>query len=170
MDPSGRRLRPLGAITRRSATQLSSRRAYASVMARYRSCPAATRARHDAPRARRAQLGDRLGITGIPNLSLDGLAVCVNTPGGEVHADCRLGLEVKLVSREPRQEIRFADARVADHDDCTTKAMTWKDRWGGLPIHGRGRRAFEQIIVLVVLRHCRAPLGTYEQCCTYYEH
>ena len=79
---------------------------------------------------RARSLATDLGITGIPNLSLDGLAVCVNTPGGELHANCRLGLEVKLVSREPRQEIRFADARVADQDDCKRK-RTWKDRWAG---------------------------------------
>jgi hypothetical protein len=46
--------------------------------------------------------------TSVPNLRLDGLAVDVDAPGGELDADCRLGLEVELVASETRENWRMS--------------------------------------------------------------
>ncbi len=52
--------------------------------------------------------------TGVPDLCLDRLAVHRDGARGKLDTNGRLGLEVKLVARETRQQIRLADARVAD--------------------------------------------------------
>ena len=54
----------------------------------------------------------------IPNLSLDCLPLRLNALRRELHPDRRLALEVKLVARETREEVRLTDTRVPDQDNC----------------------------------------------------
>jgi hypothetical protein len=51
---------------------------------------------------------------GVPNLGLDDLAVDLEGAGGELDADGGLGLEAELVLGEAGEEVRLADAGVAD--------------------------------------------------------
>lgn len=52
--------------------------------------------------------------TCVPNLSLDGFALVLDAACGKLDADGRLGLEVKLIASEPRQQIGLANPRVTD--------------------------------------------------------
>ena len=54
----------------------------------------------------------------VPDLCLDGLCVYLDGSRGEFDADCGFGIEVELIACESTEEIRFADARVSDQDDC----------------------------------------------------
>jgi hypothetical protein len=95
------------------------------VMARYRSWPAACAARvrrRSPPAPRPPPPAPRPLRTRVPDLRLDRLGIDGDGARGKLHADGRLRLEVKLVAREPREQIRLADARVADQDHCTRGA------------------------------------------------
>ena len=39
-------------------------------------------------------------LTRVPNLSLDGLVVNLDTSSGKLHTDCGLGLQVELIPGE----------------------------------------------------------------------
>jgi hypothetical protein len=62
--------------------------------------------------------------TSIPNLGLDRFVVALDAPRGEFYADGRLGFEVELVSRKPRQQVTLTDARVSDQHH-------WGEQEGG---------------------------------------
>lgn len=57
----------------------------------------------------------------IPNLSLDCLPLRLNALRSELHPDRGLALQVKLVARETREEVRLSDTRIPDQDNCNTK-------------------------------------------------
>lgn len=50
----------------------------------------------------------------VPDLSLYGFAVHLDAPRGELDTDRRLALQIELIARETREEIRLAHARVSD--------------------------------------------------------
>lgn len=54
-------------------------------------------------------------------LTFDRLGVHLYALRRELHADRGLGLEVELVPREARQQVRLADARVSDQHHCTQR-------------------------------------------------
>lgn len=53
----------------------------------------------------------------VPDLGLDGLGVDGDAAGRELDADGGFAVEVEFVAREAREQVGFADARVADEDD-----------------------------------------------------
>lgn len=55
----------------------------------------------------------------IPDLSLDGLRVDLDRSRGKLDADSRLAVQVELIAGEAAEKVRFADARVADEDNCS---------------------------------------------------
>lgn len=44
-------------------------------------------------------------LTSVPDLSLDSFSINLYTSGSKFHTDCGLGLQIKFVSRKPRQQI-----------------------------------------------------------------
>lgn len=50
----------------------------------------------------------------VPDLCLDSLPFGLNTLRGKLHSDRRLALKVKLVAREPREDVGLADTRVSN--------------------------------------------------------
>jgi len=57
--------------------------------------------------------------TRVPYLRLDDLAVVLDAARGEFDTDGRLGVEMELVARESAQQVRLANARVANDHDYT---------------------------------------------------
>lgn len=65
----------------------------------------------------------------VPDLGLDGLRVDLDGAGGELDADCRLGVEVEFVAGEAAQQVGFTDTRVSDEDDCGGLARGAGEAW-----------------------------------------
>ena len=71
----------------------------------------------------------------IPNLSLNGLSIrllraifrprdapghgesYLNGTSSELHTNCGLRLEIKLIAGKPRKQVTLSDSRVSDQDD-----------------------------------------------------
>mmetsp|Transcript_81683 Transcript_81683/g.189727 ORF Transcript_81683/g.189727 Transcript_81683/m.189727 type:complete len:233 (+) Transcript_81683:192-890(+) len=70
----------------------------------------------------------------VPDLCFDDLAICRDALGCELNTDGRLGLEIELITREPRQQVRFANPRVTD------------------------QHHLEEIVVVIVLGHNGPPV------------
>eukprot|EP00968_Pinguiococcus_pyrenoidosus_P001816 scaffold90_cov264-Pinguiococcus_pyrenoidosus.AAC.10 len=98
----------------------------AEVIARYRSCPAVSQicawtARehgHEGPLAARSNTAAEEEALHSFEPNLDPLRLDLYCLGGELDADGGLGFQVELVAGEPREEIGFPDARVADQHHC----------------------------------------------------
>ncbi|RUP44308.1 hypothetical protein BC936DRAFT_149651 [Jimgerdemannia flammicorona] len=67
-----------------------------------------------APPIERVEVSKR---TSIPNLGLDSLVVDLDGTGRKFDTDGRFGLEVELITGEPREQVGFTDTRVSDKDD-----------------------------------------------------
>ena len=52
----------------------------------------------------------------VPNLSLDDLAINFHTLGSKLYPNSRLGLQIKLVPREPREQIGFSHTRITNQN------------------------------------------------------
>jgi hypothetical protein len=53
-----------------------------------------------------------------PRAREEGGCAGANTPGGKLDTDGRLGLEIELVPREPREQVGLAYSRVTNQHDC----------------------------------------------------
>lgn len=118
--------------------------------------------------------------TSVPNLRLDDLAVVLDTPGGELDANGRLGVEVELVARESAQQVGLSDARVADDDHCRVRQAASASEVCAQPGSGApsGRRAgsegggvvcpstLEQIVVVVICTRCGHAVARGAACWT----
>ena len=65
--------------------------------------------------------GSGRGRTRVPYLGLDCLAVDLDAARCKLHSDGALGLEIELVPREPRQEVRLSDPRISDENNCARR-------------------------------------------------
>lgn len=57
-------------------------------------------------------------LTSVPDLGLDSFSINLYTSGSKFYTNCGLGLQIKFVSREPRQQIWFSNTRVAYENNC----------------------------------------------------
>jgi hypothetical protein len=56
----------------------------------------------------------------IPNLCLDGFGVDLDASRSKFYTDCRLGIQVELVTCESAQKVGLSDTGVSDKDNWTT--------------------------------------------------